>query len=250
MRLLISSAILIFCFSAIGQEKPAREIKGSKFIQYLLVGDTSGRKGVFDSAVTEIYSSGNIFLYDLSYRYITSHNEIELVSEERHHYFIHSKDSVYGYDYNGYKKPYVKRLKTDSILRRAIGTRKELEDLFSLTETKLLASKYNADSGTAHETYTIWTKGNESQPSTCFLDYTNLPIALQSNPLLNAGKIKDMNLCKVRILSECYPCNFDLTYSVENIKTIKENIALIFDEYFEKRSGVFRSSGGYTTIGY
>ncbi len=133
MRILIGYLLLIVCSPSFGQEVSAGEIKGSKFIQYVTIGDTSGRKGLFDSTVTEIYSNGKISLYKLSYGYSSSYNSIELASEERFHYFIHSNDSLYGYDYDGYQEPFVKRVSVDSILRSLRETKINVEIAFILS---------------------------------------------------------------------------------------------------------------------
>jgi hypothetical protein len=227
-------------------------IKGVRVFQHIDYIDTAGRRYTIDSSFTEIFSAGSIVLHVLSYSYSSHIENIELVSEERYHYFIYAKDSAYGYDWDGHREPAIRRLRVDSMLNNKdqVTGVTPVDQLFETNNAALLTSQINADSGTAAETFTLVPKTDPSGSMTCTVNYLKRPQLIATSLSQSPACRQGFSIHDTQVISECYPCKFDIRYSLEPIPLVKPSIASIFETYLKNETAnMVYMRPGYTTFG-
>jgi hypothetical protein len=226
-------------------------IKGVRIFQRIDYIDTTGRRFTVDSSFSEVFSAGNIFLHVLSYSYSSHIQDIELIAEQRYHYFIYAKDSAYGYDWDGHFDPAIRRLRVDSVLSKKDNTTgvTPVDQLFETNNAALLTSSINADSGTATETFILIPKTDTAARLTCTVNYLKQPQLIATSLSQSPACRRGFSIHDTQLISECYPCKFDLRYSLEPIPVVKPSIASIFETYLKNETASLSQFRSGSTIG-
>ncbi|NCI48865.1 hypothetical protein GWC95_02955 [Sediminibacterium roseum] len=223
----------LFGFLLLSAGVQSQPIKSTRVLSYMAFVDSVGRSSVFDSVYIEMYQSGNKTVYGLPYHYSESVDDSVIVQEVRYHYFLHIKDSIFGYDFDEYKNINGQKDIADSILKDYKVTPVELNNLFNTADYKLFQSIINTDSGTLHEAYEFASKTDTTGAVTLFIDYVK-----RAPLIVNTGKLKDLEsernmtisniLLKTRLT--CLPVGVDIRWAIEPLNEIKPIVSRLFEE--------------------
>ncbi len=231
-----SCCCIAFCQSTSKQD----ELQGVKVSQVAPILDTLGKLVRYDSDTVEIYYSGNIRLYYLSYQF----DSVDLItkesylSEKRYHYFIYNIDSAYGHDFDVHRSLTKKRLRVDSLLHWQWTPSVNVYPIITVNKTHLLNAFSNLDSGTTHEWY-AFSNGDTTAHGTVFFGYSkklnDLPYSLSRE----MDSIKQMKLYKVRYTQDPRHIKeagitvdkVNSEYNLERITAIRSEIIQYFQNY-------------------
>ncbi len=225
--------VLIFSmlpFILMAQESAHLQLKGTRLMRHIVITDSIGRTFTFDSSFTEVYTDGKLMLYDLTYTYGSSYEDIELIKDEvRHHYFIFAKDSLYGFDLDAYKTKIIQKRQVDSVINKE-WSRSDMEKYYKELNFRLIASQ--TDRNDLHERYLVTSKKDTSlSVGTCFFDYTKYVSGSFNMPLQSLEEKKGMYVSGMQMLTESCLGKVDVKYKQEEIIGINENIFQFFANY-------------------
>jgi hypothetical protein len=243
-------------FFAFGQIKGYRTVEK---LLYAYADSSAAGKGKYyplaplsfvgDSSVTIVYTNDTVFLHDIFSLFTSSVNDIELVSEERHHYYVYAKDSSYGYDWNGYKehRNMILRRSIDTVLGRnwTTGFISQFESFLTLNPMTLVSSRQNADSSSLLEIHQGALQSDTCALSTVYINYT----ADKNKGIPSTLNKTGMYITDIRIVTECRPCKFEISYHMQPVTVIPDKIARIFQAYInnqlEARDSESSTSGSW-----
>jgi hypothetical protein len=220
----------------------AEEIKGVEIYQkYPNINFSSLKIDGYDSGKVELYEYRNTKLHLLAYKY----DSIDLKSNSitssgiRYHYFIHSKDSIFGYDIDEYKKPSIRRLKVDSLLKQEWATQVNLFSMMTFNIPKLTSvKKYN---DTIQEEYSFSNTDTSIHGSFRFRyssKMNNIPYSLSKE----IDSIKGMKLFEAKLvfdpryltIEKIALEKMEKEYSFKEITFIRPEIIKHIDMYLKK----------------
>lgn len=228
------------------------QIQGVKIRQLYPIIDNDGKVSKYDTEETEIYYSGDLVLYKLSYGFdsVNIGTNETVLSERRHHYFIVAADSMYGYDYDEHKSQFKQRVLADSLLKWQWASKVNVYPMVTENIPRLISSFQNTDSGTVHELYS-YTHDDTSAHGTLFFGYSKKLNGLKYSLSKEMDSIKKMKLYKVlQIQDPRYMKAYGITidkiksaYEIEDITMIRPEIIRYFEDYQRtNNSGINRNA--------
>lgn len=200
-------------------------------MRHIIVKDSSGVAFTLDSSFAEVYTDGKLVLYDLAYTYGSSYETINLIDNEtRHHYFIFAKDSLFGFDLDGYRTEIVQQWKVDSVMNAEWIGNRNMGKYYEENNFRLTASR--TEKNNLHETYLITSKKDTSLPAgTCSFDYTKHLPGSFSTPLKSPEEKKGMYVSSMQLCTESSTCKITIKYTQKEITGINPNIIQFFTNY-------------------
>lgn len=222
--------LIMLPFILMAQESAPIQLKGTRLMRHIVITDSIGRPFTFDSSFTEVYTDGKLMLYDLTYHFGTSYEDIELIKDEiRHHYFIFPKDSLFGFDLDGHKTKFIQKKQVDSVINKE-WSRSDMGKYYAELNFRLIASQ--TDRNGLHERYLVTSKKDSSlSVGTCIFDYTKYVSGSFNMPLQSLEEKKGMYVSGIQMLTESCLGKVDVKYKQEEIIGINENILLFFTNY-------------------
>jgi len=200
------------------------EIKGIILTDNFPLIDKTGKLESYDTLVTKIYYYRDLTLYQLSYHYDSSVENVSLKSETRHHYFVHKNGDVYGYDYDEHKPQSGSRISADSLFKKEWCMLINPYPILIKNNVVLISSQQNADSGILEETYLIKGKSDTTMSGTVFLSFSNTLKNIDYSLSRELDSIKKMKLYTVRMVNNSrYIKDYNITLDrIEQRYTLKE----------------------------
>lgn len=193
-----------------------------------------------------IYQQHDLTLYSLQYIYDSVFNNQLLKSEIRYHYFVHHKDSLYGYDFDRHKADYPKRKMADSVFNEWVNGFK-IENIIKNDTLIVKGMNKNDSARTLNKVYTVISKENSSTTGSLNLHYTSGIVGAHFSISNRLDTLKNMKLTQAHLKSTSERLN-ELGVNTDKFATIikledflvlnRKDVEFIFKEgsalYFNK----------------
>jgi len=200
--------------------------------------DRNGKLLGYDTSSVLIYCQDDNMAYKLSYHYdSTSKNEL-LLSEIRYHYFVYTKNRIFGYDFDRFKSDKPIRKTIDSVFKNEWIVQNRIFPIFSDNIVMLLSSDSTRNS--LNEKFRIVDKNDSRKKATAYLYYSNDFENIEYSMSRELDSIKSMKLVSIRVVYDSRKINdslqIDAFETYTGMERLKHSEVEEMKKYIEKLS--------------